>query len=749
MSDKKILKPKSAAMADHVAIGATLFPCRAPGTMIRDKKDKLVSGAKLPKAGLKWRESRKSPRKVVARYGDAVNIAWALSDSDLVVDFDPRNGSDESKEKWLADLALEGIEFDESELVRYCTPSGGEHWVFKKDAAVRVQRKHPRYPGMEFISAGGYVLIAGSSNGERRYKLAEGSLPLTKRPEAPVGMLKLVERSTAAPDARGEPGDLTNEQLAKALAGIDPEKFACRGSYEDWLRILAAAHFASAGDGIDEAAEWSARSQDFGDDGAEDARAKWDTFGLDREAAVGIGTLGHYIKESGNAVSDFLPIQKADPQEDFDDDLDAPTPEADGGGGDQDFKRGENGRPQPTQENLKLALRKLGVTVKHDQFSSRNLIDGLKGFGPYLDDAAVNHLRLRIDRKWQFLAPKEFFFDVILDLAQRNAFHPVRDYLAALTWDGTPRLDTWLHDYGGAPDTEYTRAVGALMLIAAVRRVRRPGVKFDEMAVFESAQGTNKSSALTILAVKPEWFSDNLPLNADDKRVIEVLTGKWIVEAGELKGMRKGEIEHVKALLSRPIDRARLAYDRMPVERPRQCVFFGTTNAHQYLRDPSGNRRFWPVKIKVFDLKALKRDRDQLWAEAAAREADGESIRLASDMWSAAEAEQEKRTVADPYIDKLADVLGDMPGAIRSEDLWAILNVNAGNRTQEHNARFGHAMAVLGWRKPNRGGTLRFNGQKRHCYVRGEKPFRKIEIVSDGGNLVPEYAESTSEDISS
>lgn len=746
MTDKPV-PPRASAMADHVAIGAQLFPCRAPGEMVRDKKGKLVPGAKLPKAGLKWRDYKKSARKVVTKYGDEVNIAWALGPGDLIVDFDPRNGSDESKERWLALLELDGIEFDESNIVRFHTPSGGEHWVFTKDPDVKVQRKHPDFPGMEFISDGGYVLIAGSSNGTRRYKLAEGSLPLTERPEAPPEMLRLVERNVADPDARGEPGDFTEEQLAKALEGIDPDKFAGKGSYDDWLKILAAAHFATAGNGIDAAAEWSARAEDFGDEGADAARMKWDTFGLERETAVGIGTLGHYIRESGNSPADYLPgLPLTEAQDDFADDLGDQSHIEDV---ERDFKRGDNGKPHPTQANIKLALQKLGVTIRHDQFSNRNLIDGLKGFGPYLDDTAVNNLRLRIDRQFQFLSPKDFFFDVILDLAHRNAFHPVREYLDALTWDGTPRLDNWLHEYGGAPDKDYTRAVGALMLIAAVRRVRHPGVKFDEMAVFESEQGTNKSSALAILAVKPEWFSDNLPLNADDKRVIEVLTGKWIVEAGELKGMRKGEIEHVKALLSRPIDRARLAYDRMPVERPRQCVFFGTTNARQYLRDPSGNRRFWPVKIKVFNLKTLKRDRDQLWAEASAREAEGESIRLANDLWGAAEAEQEKRTISDPYIERLRDVLGDMQGAIRSEDIWCVLSVNAGNRTQEHNARFGHAMAELGWKKPNRDGTLRFFGEKRHCYVRGDKPFRKIEIVSDDGKLVPAYAESQSEDISS
>ena len=146
---------------------------------------------------------------------------------------------------------------------------------------------------------------------------------------------------------------------------------------------------------------------------------------------------------------------------------------------------------------------------------------------------------------------------------------PVFDYLDAL-WDGKPRVDRWLTTYAGAEDSEYVRAVGALMLIAGVRRIRKPGCKFDEMLVLEQPnQGTDKSSALAVLAVNDDWFCDDLPLNTDSKGVIEALRGRWIIEVAELSGMRKAEVEHVKSLLSRRIDRARMAYGRLPAaERP-------------------------------------------------------------------------------------------------------------------------------------------------------------------------------------
>src|SRR5262249_6916252 len=135
-------------------------------------------------------------------------------------------------------------------------------------------------------------------------------------------------------------------------------------------------------------------------------------------------------------------------------------------------------------------------------------------------------------------------------------------------------------------------------------------------------------------------FSDDLPLNADSKKTIEQLRGRWIVEAAEMSGMRRTDVEHLKAMLSRQIDRARLAYGRITTEYHRQAIVVGTTNDAIYLKDVTGNRRFWPVKTTRFDVTKLTQDRDQLWAEAAAREARGESIRLDAGLWTDAAQQQ-------------------------------------------------------------------------------------------------------------
>ncbi len=394
-----------------------------------------------------------------------------------------------------------------------------------------------------------------------------------------------------------------------------------------------------------------------------------------------------------------------------------------------EFETNSKGIPYANhQGNIRIALDKLGVAVSHDVFADR-LLSRRGGDAPaVLDDQTLARLWLEIDETFKFRPTESFFRTVVVDHAHAGAFHPVRDYLAGLTWDETPRLDRWLVEYGGAADSEYCRAVGALMLIAAVRRVRRPGVKFDEMPVLESPQGTNKSSALAALCPDSSWFTDDLPLDVTSKEVIERTNGRWIVEAAELSGLRKGDIEHLKAFLSRQVDVARLAYGRTTTERPRHFIVVGTTNSDAYLKDATGNRRFWPLRVAGFDLDRLRADRDQLWAEAARREAAGESIRLDPALWPHAEVQQERRRVEDPWETTLADTLGDLNGKILVEDVWRIVGMNdRSRRTQADNARLGEAIRRVGFTRDKR----RHEGKVAWHYVRGTKEETERRIVLD------------------
>lgn len=393
------------------------------------------------------------------------------------------------------------------------------------------------------------------------------------------------------------------------------------------------------------------------------------------------------------------------------------------------MQRDENGNIRRNQHNIRQAMVNLGITIRRDTFAGRTVIEGLEGFGPALDDGAVDRLWLLAEERCGVHAAfPEFFRKVLEDLAQRNRFDPVAEWLDSLSWDGVPRLDRWLTAYGGADDTDYTRAVGALLLVAAVRRVRRPGAKFDEMLVLQSStQGTDKSSAIKALAGGDDLFLDELPLNVKASEVLELTEGKWIVEVAELKGMRKNDIEHLKAFLSKTSDKGRRAYRRDPVEVPRRFVFFGTTNEEKFLRDTTGNRRFWPVRVVQFDVDAIRRDRDQLWAEASVREAEGVPIRLDKSLWGAAGAEQDGRMVEDPIFERLSDFLGgDTPARIAASTVWELLGKVQGHATQDDNNRVGGAMRRLGFKgeKVRVGLPQPVNG-----YVRGGEDGEKRPLI--------------------
>ena len=190
-------------------------------------------------------------------------------------------------------------------------------------------------------------------------------------------------------------------------------------------------------------------------------------------------------------------------------------------------------------------MAELNVSLRYDEFNDKALIDGLDGHAK-LNDAAVDKLWLLIDENFCLLPPKDLFEPVLGTLARENSFHPVRDYFNSLVWDEKKRIDTWLVTYCGAKDTPYVRAVGRITMVAGVRRIVVPGCKFDEMMILEGPQGTDKSTLVKTMAIKPNWLTDDLPLNADGKKVIEQLQGKWILEAAEMVGIRKTTDAHLK-----------------------------------------------------------------------------------------------------------------------------------------------------------------------------------------------------------
>jgi hypothetical protein len=365
-------------------------------------------------------------------------------------------------------------------------------------------------------------------------------------------------------------------------------------------------------------------------------------------------------------------------------------------------------RPRPTYRNTLLATRRLGVFCERDEFHKRKRVQGqaLQQFVGELTDDLCAILRNLILKKFGFDPGKENTLEATNVLCLENSYHPIREYLDRLKWDGVPRISSWLHHYLSAEDTPLNREIGRIMLIAGVRRIRQPGVKFDIIIVWEGPQGRGKSTALKILAGGDENFSDQNILTLDAKTQVEVMDGVWIYELGELEGLSRAETNKVKAFASRSVDRARPAYGRFREDSPRQCIFVGTTNEGKYLRDMSGNRRFWPIKTDIIKLGELARDRDQLWAEAAYWEAKDVEIVLAEEFWPVAAREQEARLEDEPWEDILENVVGTLVGnhlRIKTEDLFGehYLNIPPERREQYQMKKIAHIMHKHGWEGPD------------------------------------------------
>jgi hypothetical protein len=331
--------------------------------------------------------------------------------------------------------------------------------------------------------------------------------------------------------------------------------------------------------------------------------------------------------------------------------------------------RTEGGKPHQTAANARHVLSALPIEFKYNQFREQPEIGDhkLQMFHGDVSDSACLMLRMfckRVD-VFNFEPNTRNMEDAIWQLCLKNTYDPVRDYLDGLEWDGRKRLNTRMIDYLGAEDTELTREIGRLTLIAGVRRVRKPGCKFDQIIVLEGPEGKNKSTAILTLAqaVGDEYFSDQRLLDIDEKTQQELLHGKWLYECADLTGLKRADVDKVKAFASRTCERGRRAYGHFVTEQPRRCVIFATTNDEEYLQSRTDNRRFWPIKTGKIDIAKLTADRDQLWAEAAYEEARDASIILAEKFWPVAAAEQAKRLERDPWEYELMDVKGSVvPG---------------------------------------------------------------------------------------
>lgn len=287
---------------------------------------------------------------------------------------------------------------------------------------------------------------------------------------------------------------------------------------------------------------------------------------------------------------------------------------------------------------------------------------------PGWGDTDISCAKLYFERVYGIWSPTKFKDALLAVVSAERLYHPIKEYFETLQWDGTERVDTLLIDYLGAEDTQYVRAVTRKTLAAAVARVYEPGIKFDSILVLNGPQGIGKSTLFTLLG--KQWYSDSLSLtDMKDKTAAEKLQGYWILELGELAGMKKVDVETMKSFVTRTDDKFRQSYGVVVESHPRSCIIVGSTNSEGgFLRDITGNRRFWPVhvsgngKFHPWELTEV----DQIWAEAIERYRAGEELylkgRVAADAYAmqqdAMESDDREGVIAD-YLETLLPVNWD------------------------------------------------------------------------------------------
>lgn len=371
--------------------------------------------------------------------------------------------------------------------------------------------------------------------------------------------------------------------------------------------------------------------------------------------------------------------------------------------------------------------------------------DGSKHFvrGPWTD-IDTTRLRLWFQRAFGASLGKDTVDAVLGAVSANRPFHPVCEHLAALNWDGTPRLDSWLSEYCNVEDSAYVRSVGKAFLVSMVARVAWPGCKVDTMLVLEGEQGYGKSSILRILA-GDDWYLEHVgPI--DTKETPQLFRRKWLVELGELATLRKTDVETMKGFTSRTVDTYRPPYARRSQDFLRQCVLAGTTNAQVYLHDETGGRRYLPVIVpNTVNLPRLAAARDQLLAEAAVAFWCGASWHITPEMVGHTTEEQDARYQEDPWQECIETFCSETSRALHGVTIETILvdclkyEVKDIRRLEQ--LRVGSVLRKLGWKRKK----IKINGCRSWVYAPSASPSARTNGTNDVAVSQPDSSWRTNE----
>jgi len=500
-------------------------------------------------------------------------------------------------------------------------------------------------------------------------------------------------RSSAPPTQNDE-----IDRITDALSHIPPE------DREEWLQVGMALHaFDSGGTGYGLWENWSRLSDKFNE---KDQRRTWKSFRRD-SGGVKLGTLFKLAQDYGWQPK--RAPRREGPPPTTDEPARASSSESRAertrpAVWTDSFQRNDKGGIRATLGNVRLILEndeRWEKVLGYCEFSYRLMKIKPPPFphgqvGEW-SDVDTTRLRVWISDEYGFTPASADAQDVALMVAQTNVFHPVRRYLAGVTWDKEPRLAHWMGDWLGSRANEtYLAEVGTKFLIGAVARVMKPGCKMDNVLILEGVQGLKKSSSIE--ALFGEWFSD-APILLGDKDAYQNIHGCWCVELAEMDAFNKAESTTAKSFFSQRRDRYRPSYGRFAQDFPRQCVFMGSTNQHEYFKDYSGNTRYWPVSCEHIEIEAIRDNRDQLWAEAYHRYREGEPWWIDRANAPLFEAEQDARMQADAWESVIDDWLSSQTREhVTAHDvLTEAIKMPTHMIQKSHQMRIAPIMQKLGW----------------------------------------------------
>lgn len=709
-------KTKEEIIADYLSIETTLIPLKGKVPTLKNW------------TSLEWNENQK-PSDFSGNYG------IKLEEEDLVIDYDPRNDHSEGRRAFQNLVDYLQMPFD-TYTVR--TGSGGLHVYLKKPIEFKIRETlynantkegDINFSGLEFKSYGRQVVGPMSVHPEtdKLYEIV-WKKPSDDRMEAPEELLELIKRDEN--ELKGI--DLTREGM-EAFSDDDQTV----GRFVDYLLTAPPAIEGSGGDL--QTYKIACRGRDYNLSPQKVFELMINYYNPHCVPQWEDKDLWVKVK---SAYSNNKDIQgKWSPQLDFDiPDVPEHVKKLPA------FIRDKQGNVLSRLSNVLLfmelkgnpieGLLRYNLFTRSIEFKSRAPWHYTEVLS-WSDEDAI-HFRAWLSDAQKVEVNPSVVHEAALLISMRYAYHPVKDYLESLKWDGVKRLGNWISTYCDAEENIYTRAIGEKVLLGAISRIYEPGEKFDYVLIIEGPQGVGKSTLVNILG--KYWYGDII-IDPHNKDTVDALKGKWIIEISEME-CTKREVNALKSFITRRSDRVRPAYARNTMDYPRQCVFVGTINPEHgkgYLKDTTGNRRFWPVYVKNVDFQRFRKDIDQIWAEALHVFKTGKyTLYLDSkELEQFAERVVSERFEADPFEDVIGNYLYETKlDIITSQEIVQdCLMMPISKFDKFLSGRIACAMHRLGYANT----TRRIDGRPTRCYTRitenSKCPSRYLEGIEPNINL--------------